>query len=88
MSIAMHLPNQREAGDFLPRSAEMPGIELWAGALNLLLRHELSGCEHAGQQAAGLLERLSEHPGVDPETRALCECMSERLIHNRASSGR
>jgi hypothetical protein len=88
MSITMHVPNQRKAGDYLPRSAEMPGIELWAGALNLLLRHELSGCEHAGRQAAGLLERLAEHPGVDAETRVLCECMSERLYLSREGSGR
>lgn len=57
----------------------MPGSELWVGALNLLLRHELSGCGHAARRAAGLLQRLAEHPGVDPETRALCERMSDRL---------
>lgn len=53
---------------------------LWAGALNRLLRHELSGCSHAGRQAAGLLERLAEHPETDGETRALCERMSQRLL--------
>ena len=64
----------------------MQGSELWAGALNLLLRHELSGCEHAGRQAAGLLDRLSEHPDVDVETQDLCERMSERLTQDRRST--
>jgi hypothetical protein len=61
--------------------------DLWAAALNLLLRHELNGCRHAARQAAGLLERLAEQPEVDRDTRALCECMSERLVREFGSAG-
>ena len=61
--------------------------DLWAGALNLLMRHELSGCGHAARQAAGLLERLAEQPNVDRETRMLCERMSERLVRRGEGAG-
>ncbi len=57
----------------------MPDTELWAGALSLLLRHDLMGCEHAAHQAADLLDRLADLPGLDGETRDLCERMSCKL---------
>lgn len=59
----------------------MPSAELWAGALSLLLIHGESGCPHAAMNAARLLERLSETPGLDTETRCLCERASIRLVH-------
>lgn len=61
--------------------------DLWAGALNLLMRHELSGCSHAARQAAGLLDRIAEQPDVDRETRTLCERMSERLARRGEGAG-
>lgn len=52
---------------------------LQAGALNLLLRHDETGCRQAAQQALLLLERLHDAPGLDAETQALCERASVRL---------
>lgn len=52
---------------------------LLAGALDQLMRHQLSGCEHAAHQAARLLDALAERPEVDRETRYLCGKMCERL---------
>ncbi|HEY5763122.1 MAG TPA: hypothetical protein VIS73_07930 [Rhodocyclaceae bacterium] len=52
---------------------------LFAAALSELLRHQLSGCRHAAWKAADLLERLTCLPGLDDETRELCDRMSERL---------
>lgn len=57
----------------------MPHAELLAGALSLLLQHTLTGCAHAGHQAAGLLERIADQQDLDRETRQLCERMSQRL---------
>jgi hypothetical protein len=57
----------------------MPSPELWAGALSLLLRHNLTGCTHSARQAATVLERIASCPEVDAETRALCENASFRL---------
>jgi hypothetical protein len=57
----------------------MPNTELFAGALSQLLRHELSGCPRATRNAADLLDRLAALPGIDDETRELCDRMSERL---------
>ncbi len=57
----------------------MPTIELWAGALSLLLRHNETGCQQSARQAACLLERISETPEVDAETRSLCERAGQRL---------
>lgn len=57
----------------------MPNTELFAGALSQLLRHDLSGCPRATRQAAELLDRLAELPGLDRETQDLCEQMSRRL---------
>lgn len=57
----------------------MPHAELLAGALILLLQHNLTGCHHAGHQAAGLLERLADQQDLDRGTRTLCEQMSQRL---------
>ncbi len=60
----------------------MPATELWAGALSLLLIHGESACPHAAMNAARLLERLSEEPGLDAATRDLCERASNRLSQN------
>lgn len=57
----------------------MPPTELWAGALSLVLRHSLTGCSHSAHQAANLLDRLADCPGMDEETRNLCEQASVRL---------
>jgi len=57
----------------------MPHAELLAGALILLLQHNLTGCIHAGHQAADLLERLADQQELDQGTRSLCEQMSLRL---------
>lgn len=53
---------------------------LYAGALNLMLRHDLTGCPRSARQAADLLERLADSPAVDADTRQLCARMSERLL--------
>lgn len=57
----------------------MPTTELWAAALSMLLRHDMNGCARSALHAAGLLDRIAEHPGLDSETRALCEQASLRL---------
>lgn len=57
----------------------MPATELYAGALGLLLQHDLTGCRHAAGQAAGLLDRLAVLPGLDKDMRGLCERMADRL---------
>lgn len=64
----------------------MPNTDLFAGALSQLLRHDLSGCPRATRQAADLLERLACLPGLDAETRELCDRMSERLDGEGAAS--
>ena len=58
----------------------MPNSDLWAGALSLVLRHDLTGCAVAASRAADLLARIAEHADVDPEMRTLCEEASMRLI--------
>lgn len=57
----------------------MPNTDLFAGALSQLLRHDLAGCPRATRQAADLLDRLARVPGLDDETRDLCDRMCERL---------
>lgn len=52
---------------------------LLTGALDHLMRHSLTGCEHAAHQATRLLEVLSERSDVDNETRRLCGRMCEKL---------
>ncbi len=52
---------------------------LYAGALDQLMRHALTGCGHAAHQAARLLDVLSQRVDVDSETRSLCDKMCERL---------
>ena len=52
---------------------------LYAGALDQLMRHALTGCGRAAHQAARLLDALSERHDVDQETRALCGRMCEQL---------
>jgi len=57
----------------------MPGNELWAGALSLLLIHHETGCQHSALNAARLLDRIGALDGIDAETRDLCERASNRL---------
>lgn len=57
----------------------MPNAELFAGALSLLMRHQLTGCTHAASQAASLFDRLSDTPELDEETRCLCDQISMKL---------
>jgi hypothetical protein len=52
---------------------------LIAGALDHLMRHTLTGCEHAAHHAAQLLDVLSERADLDREMRSLCGRMSECL---------
>jgi hypothetical protein len=52
---------------------------LYAGALDQLMRHTLTGCGQAAHQAARLLDVLSQRADVDHETRSLCDRMCERL---------
>jgi hypothetical protein len=56
---------------------------LYAGALDQLMRHALTGCEHAAHQAARLLDALSERADVDCDTRSLCDRMREKLEAER-----
>lgn len=58
----------------------MPNIDLWAGALSLVLRHDLTGCAVSAHQAADLLARIADNPDVDHATRTLCDEASLRLI--------
>lgn len=62
----------------------MQSNDLYAGALILVLRHDLSGCARSAHQAVDLLERLAASPGVDDDTRDLCEQMCERLLDQAA----
>lgn len=57
----------------------MPSSFLYAGALSLLLRHNLTGCAQSAYQAAALLDLLAESKETDSETRLLCEEASRRL---------
>ena len=52
---------------------------LWAGTLSLLLIHSETGCQHAAQQAANLLDRLADNVAIERQTRELCERASRRL---------
>lgn len=64
----------------------MPNAELYAGALSLLIRHDLTGCTQAARQAAGLLDRLADLPCTDDETRGLCEAMATHLATRQAGN--
>ena len=57
----------------------MPPTDLWAGALSLLLWADESGCSKSARQAADLLDRLADAPGIDTETRGLFRRASDRL---------
>jgi hypothetical protein len=60
---------------------------LFAGALDHLMRHALTGCEHAAHHAVQLLDCLSDRPDVDSETRSLCGRMCELLEAERLETG-
>jgi len=48
---------------------------LFAGALDHLMRHALTGCLHSARHAVQLLEALAGRADVDRETRSLCDRM-------------
>lgn len=52
---------------------------LLAGALDHLMRFQLTGCGHSAHVAAHLLDQLADQPDVDGDTRCLCGRMSEAL---------
>lgn len=52
---------------------------LITGALDQLIRHQLTGCQKAAHQAVRLLDALADDPDVDGETRALCESLCQRM---------
>ncbi len=60
---------------------------LFAGALDHLMRHTLTGCEHAAHHAAQLLSVLAEHADVDSETRCLCDRMCDFLETDMLKTG-
>ena len=62
----------------------MPNTELFAATLSQVLRHELTDCRRAGHHAADLLDRLLGLPGLDAETRQLCEEKLRRLADTEA----
>lgn len=61
----------------------MPGSELWAGALSLVLIHHETGCRQSALNAARLLDRLGAMTDIDSETRNLCERASHRLSSDK-----
>lgn len=63
-----------------------PTAMLFAGALDHLIRHSLTGCGQAAHHAAQLLERLSAQPDVDSDTRDQCEHMSKALARGDAAT--
>lgn len=62
----------------------MQNNDLYAGALNLVLRHDLIGCTRSTRLAADLLERLADSSTVDDDMRLLCARMSERMLDQMA----
>ena len=52
---------------------------LLTGALDQLMRHQLTGCRQAAHQAVRLLDALAERADVDAETRGLCGRMCDYL---------
>ena len=58
----------------------MQSKDLYAGALTLVLRHDLTGCAQSAHQAVDLLQRLAASPTADSDTRSLCEQMCEHLL--------
>jgi len=52
---------------------------LLTGALDQLMRHQLTGCRHAAYQAVRLLDVLAERADMDDETRGLCGQMGDHL---------
>jgi len=52
---------------------------LLVGALDHLMRYQLTGCAHSAHVAAHLLDQIADQPEVDGDTRSLCGRMSEAL---------
>lgn len=65
----------------------MPNTELWAGALSLMVRYAETGCAQSGRQAARLLDRIADMPGIDQETGVLLERASLRLADQTKGGG-
>jgi hypothetical protein len=63
-----------------------PTATLFAGALDNLMRHALTGCAHSAHHAAYLLDKLADRFDVDSETKCLCGRMSEALVDSHAES--
>lgn len=55
---------------------------LLAGALDHLMRYNLTGCRHSARHAAYLLDRLATEPGLMIDLATLCSRMSEMLAEN------
>lgn len=58
---------------------------LFAGALDQLMRHSLTGCSTAAHQAARLLDVLSERADLDDDMRQRCGRMCEQLESGRGA---
>lgn len=60
---------------------------LLAGALDHLMRYQLTGCGHSARVAAHLLDQLADQSDVNRDTRCLCGRMSEALEAGEVSHG-
>ncbi len=56
---------------------------LLAGALNHLVRFQLTGCSHSARVAAHLLDQIADRSDVDGDTRTLYGRMSTALEEAR-----
>lgn len=59
---------------------------LLAGALDHLMRYQLTGCTHSAHVAAHLLDQIANQPDVDGNTRSLFGLMSEALEARQGSA--
>jgi len=53
--------------------------QILLGALDHLVRYQLTGCTHSAHVAVQLLAQLASQPDVDGDTRDLCDRMSDAL---------
>jgi hypothetical protein len=60
--------------------------DLGIGALSLLLKHHETGCHHAAQQAANLLERLADACELEPDIQDLFERACFRLRDDQSGA--
>jgi hypothetical protein len=59
---------------------------LLAGALNHLVRFQLTGCTHSAHVAAHLLDQIADRSDVDGDTRTLYGRMSAALEATRENA--